>query len=303
MAATWPYTGGDPTEHIAEIREAILARYDYIEGSWGADPGAPVAGEWRDWKVYRDAIEALAACGSFYRPSTGAAYSSWATVATDAFSDTDWRTSDAQRCGTYRDIQDAYAALCQLRYVCDTLGLVGHLHKDSGYWFATAELAWAACVAATPATSATWANVSRQIAKQSDSEWAAFEFREILRLDNGWDDYGAFGAGSILTIPVTRTTYLTWGDCSAINVYSGDFGALDASDWLAGTLVGQIPSAADGATTDSVALSLAAITGPDLLFMLSPDSMPPTYAQGGEVYTIAASPVGILAACLALDPF
>jgi hypothetical protein len=81
---------------------------------WTADPGAPVAGRFQDLSEYRLAIEALAPFFvSDLAPTPVVMFPryTFATLATAAFGDTDWREPDTTRRPHVTDLNDMKAAL------------------------------------------------------------------------------------------------------------------------------------------------------------------------------------------------
>ena len=114
--ADWPYTiaKGDPSDYLYDLYQAIKARFTEVFIStgttWTDDPGAPGAGQWLNWVIYRNAIEYMVNAGGFANTADNSIWT-WADVCTEAFGETDWRTGVTQRCGHEWDITDMKAVL------------------------------------------------------------------------------------------------------------------------------------------------------------------------------------------------
>ena len=114
--ADWPYTiaKGDPSDYLYDLYQAIKARFTEVFIStgttWTDDPGAPGAGQWLNWVIYRNAIEYMVNAGGFANTADNSIWT-WADVCTEAFGEADWRTGVTQRCGHEWDITDMKAVL------------------------------------------------------------------------------------------------------------------------------------------------------------------------------------------------
>lgn len=119
---SWHPSGSAQLSKLQMLYEAIALRISALGLTWPTvcghgDPGAPVAGCWRGWSVYRDAIKGLAPafCADPNDP-TLPAYT-WATLCAAAFGADTWRIAAPPRCG-HRDFDfnDARTLLNLLVY-------------------------------------------------------------------------------------------------------------------------------------------------------------------------------------------